>query len=102
MSLIYARVWSCRMSASRLPNAAERLSLRCATEPDRLPSCSPRPAPQALAAKNDMGVVPADKGQTEVIEPVVERHTGDADAVVAQVGKIGQPEPDPADAAARR
>jgi len=49
-----------------------------------------------------MGVVPADKGQTEVIEPVVERHTGDADAVVAHVGKIGQPEPDPADAAARR
>ena len=40
-----------------------------------------------------MGVFPAREGQPEVIEPVIERHAGDADAVIAHVGKIGQPEP---------
>ena len=28
-----------------------------------------------------------------MVEPVIERHTGDADAMIAHVGKIGQPEP---------
>jgi hypothetical protein len=28
-----------------------------------------------------------------VIEPVIERHAGDADAAIAHVGEIGQPEP---------
>jgi len=38
-----------------------------------------------------MGVLPAREGQAEVIEPVFERYTGDADAVIAHVGEIGQP-----------
>jgi len=28
-----------------------------------------------------------------VIEPVIQRHTGDADAVIAHVGEIGKPQP---------
>jgi hypothetical protein len=44
---------------------------------------------KALAAKHNMGVLPAREGQTEVIEPVIERHTGDADVVIAHVGEIG-------------
>src|SRR5260370_19244681 len=40
-----------------------------------------------------MGVLPAREGQAEVIEPVFERYTGDADAVIAHVGEIGQPQP---------
>jgi hypothetical protein len=28
-----------------------------------------------------------------VIEPVIERHTGDADAVITRVGEIGQAQP---------
>src|SRR5260370_2854376 len=39
-----------------------------------------------------MGVLPAREGQAEVIEPVFERYTGDADAVIAPVGAIGQPQ----------
>src|SRR5207248_7042097 len=37
-----------------------------------------------------MGMLPAREGQAEVIEPVIERHTGDADAVIAHLGEIGQ------------
>ena len=48
---------------------------------------------KALAAEHDMGVLPAREGQAEVIEPVIERHTGDADAVIAHVGEIGKPQP---------
>src|SRR6266481_4608802 len=48
---------------------------------------------KAFAAEHDMGVLPARKGQAEVIEPVFERHTGDADAAIAHVGEIGQPQP---------
>src|SRR5260370_32688172 len=48
---------------------------------------------EALAAKHDMGVLPAREGQPEVIEPVIERHTGDADAATAHVGEIGQTQP---------
>src|ERR1700737_5216563 len=40
-----------------------------------------------------MGMLPAREGQAKVIEPVIERHTGDADAVIAHVGEIGQPQP---------
>ena len=40
-----------------------------------------------------MGVLPTREGQAEVIEPVIERHTSDADAVIAHVGEIGQPQP---------
>ncbi len=48
---------------------------------------------EALTAEHDMGMLPAREGQAEVIEPVIERHTGDADAVIAHVGEIGQPQP---------
>src|ERR1700757_3393792 len=40
-----------------------------------------------------MRVLPAREGQAEVIEPVIERHSGDADTVIAHVGEIGQPQP---------
>ena len=48
---------------------------------------------EALAAEHDMGVFPAREGQPEVIEPMIERCAGDADAATAHVGEIGQPEP---------
>ena len=35
---------------------------------------------EALAAEHDMGVLPARESQAEVIEPMIERHAGDADA----------------------
>src|ERR1700737_2330511 len=40
-----------------------------------------------------MGVLPAREGQAKVIEPVIQQHTGDADAVIAHVGEIGKPQP---------
>ena len=40
-----------------------------------------------------MGMLPAREGQPEVIEPVIERRAGDADAAIAHVGEIGKPEP---------
>src|SRR3984893_8860572 len=40
-----------------------------------------------------MSVLPAREGQAEVIEPVIQRHTGDADAVIAHLGEIGKPQP---------
>src|SRR4051812_29043338 len=46
---------------------------------------------EALTAEHDMSMLPARERQPEVIEPVFERHTGDADAVIAHVGEIGQP-----------
>src|SRR6201993_2905895 len=48
---------------------------------------------EALTAQHDMSMLPAREGQAEVIEPVIERHTGDADAVIAHVGEIGKPQP---------
>src|SRR3954449_6433482 len=48
---------------------------------------------EALTAQHDMSMLPAREGQAEVIEPVIERHTGDADAVIAHIGEIGQPQP---------
>jgi hypothetical protein len=48
---------------------------------------------KTLAAEHDMGVFPARKSQTEMVEPVIERRAGDADAVIAHVGEIGQPQP---------
>src|SRR5215469_17116479 len=37
---------------------------------------------EALTTEHDMSMLPAREGQAEVIEPVIERHTGDADAVI--------------------
>jgi len=39
-----------------------------------------------------MGVLPTREGQAEVIQPMIERRAGDADATLAHAGKIGQPE----------
>src|SRR6202023_437249 len=33
------------------------------------------------------------EGQSEMVEPVIQRHPGDADAVIAHVGEIGKPQP---------
>src|SRR5512135_1755094 len=48
---------------------------------------------EALAAQHALGVLPAGEGQAEVIEPMIERRAGDADAAIGHAGKIGQPEP---------
>jgi hypothetical protein len=48
---------------------------------------------EAFPAEHDMGVLPAREGQPEVVEPVIERHAGDADAAIAHVGEIGQSQP---------
>src|SRR5215471_2045418 len=48
---------------------------------------------EALTTEHDMSMLPAREGQAEVIEPVIERHTGDADAVITHVGEIGQAQP---------
>src|SRR5580693_3222633 len=48
---------------------------------------------KALTAEHDMSVLPAREGQAEVIEPMIQRHPGDADAVIAHVGEIGKPQP---------
>jgi hypothetical protein len=45
--------------------------------------------PQSSRRQAQHGRAPAREGQTEVIEPVIERHTGDADVVIAHVGEIG-------------
>src|SRR5215469_15658284 len=37
---------------------------------------------KALTAEYNMGVLPAGKGQAEVVESVIQRHTDDADAVI--------------------
>src|SRR6516164_4665680 len=40
-----------------------------------------------------MRMLPAREGQAEVIESVIERYTGNADAVIGHVSEIGQPQP---------
>ena len=45
---------------------------------------------EALAAEHDVGVLEAGVGEPEVVEPVVEAHTGDADAEVGHVGEVRQ------------
>jgi hypothetical protein len=37
---------------------------------------------KALTTEHDMRMLPAREGQAEVIEPVIERYTGNADAVI--------------------
>src|SRR6201993_5208859 len=46
---------------------------------------------KAFPAEHDMSMLPPGEGQTEVIEPVIQRHTGNTDAVIAHVGEIGKP-----------
>src|SRR5215813_1085047 len=48
---------------------------------------------EALTTEHDTRMLPAREGQAEVIEPVIQRHTGDADAVIAHIGEIGQTQP---------
>src|SRR5712671_7791132 len=48
---------------------------------------------KALPTEHDVSMLPPREGQAEVIEPVIQRHTGDADAVIAHVGEIGKPHP---------
>jgi hypothetical protein len=46
---------------------------------------------EALTAEHDMSMLPAREGQAEVIEPVIERHAGNADAVIAMSVKSDKP-----------
>jgi len=56
--------------------------------------CNALLALAAVAVEDvDMCMLPAREGQPEVIEPVFERHTGDANAMMGHVGEIGQPQP---------
>src|SRR4051794_29475202 len=48
---------------------------------------------EALAAEHDVSVFPAREGEPEVIEPVIEQFAGDADAALAHIGEVGQPQP---------
>jgi len=48
---------------------------------------------EAFAAQHDSGVFPAGEGKAEMVEPVIERHAGDADAAISHAGKVGQAEP---------
>src|SRR5215469_15302830 len=48
---------------------------------------------EALTTEHDVSMLPTREGQAEMIEPVIKRHTGDADAVIAHIGEIGQPQP---------
>jgi hypothetical protein len=48
---------------------------------------------EALTAEHDMSMLPAREGQSEVVEPVIQRRTGDADAAIAHIGKIRQSQP---------
>ena len=44
---------------------------------------------KALPTEHDMRMLPARKSQPEVVEPVIQRHTGDADTVIGHIGEIG-------------
>src|SRR5215469_13461040 len=47
---------------------------------------------KTLATEHHMRVLPARKRKPEVIEPMIEALTGDHDAEIAHVGKVGQTE----------
>ncbi len=79
--------------ATRLRNAADRLSLRCSrgTPPSvHRAFCKPRPGRRSFTAEHDMGMLEAGERQPEVIEPVIERLTRDGNAERACVGEVGQ------------
>jgi hypothetical protein len=48
---------------------------------------------ETLTAEHDTGMLPAREGKTKMVEPVIEWHAGDADAVIRHVGEIGQSQP---------
>jgi hypothetical protein len=48
---------------------------------------------KTLAAQHDMAMLPTREGQAKMVEPVIKRRAGDADAAIAHVGKIGEPQP---------
>src|SRR5262249_26222619 len=58
----------------------------------RARSASLPPRHKALATEHHMRVLPARKRKPEVIEPMIEALTGDHDAEIAHVGKVGQTE----------
>src|SRR6516164_4072233 len=71
---------------------AAMLQRRAAERPQRILQTL-RQGHEALTTEHDMSMLPAREGQAEVIEPVIERHTDDADAVITHVGEIGQAQP---------
>ena len=48
---------------------------------------------KTLAAEHHMGMLEARERQPEVVQPVIERLTGNRDAEPAHVGEVGQPHP---------
>src|SRR6516164_9551379 len=71
---------------------AAMLQRRAAERPQRILQTL-RQGHEALTTEHDMSMLPAREGQAEVIESVIERHAGEADAVIAHVGEIGQAQP---------
>ncbi len=65
---------------------------RCSAEPPQGILQSLGQGHEALATEDDMAMFPAREGQPKMIEPVIERHTSDADAEIAHVGEIRQPQ----------
>jgi hypothetical protein len=65
------------------------LARRAAQSPKRV--LQPvRQGGEALAAQDDLGVLPARAGQGEMVEPMRERRAGDGDRERASVGEVGQ------------
>src|SRR5262245_26673695 len=71
---------------------AAMLQRRPAERPQRVLQTL-REGHNALTAEHDMSMLPAREGQAEVIEPVIEQHAGDANAVFAHLGEIRQAQP---------
>jgi hypothetical protein len=67
------------------------LQRRSAEPPVRLQTL--RQCREVLTTEHDMSMLPARERQAEVIDPVIEWHTRNADAVIAHLGEIGQPSP---------
>lgn len=71
---------------------AAMIERRAADRPQRVLQAF-RQSDEALAAKDDMGVLEARPDEPEVIEQMIERLTGDRHAELAHVGKIRKPQP---------
>ena len=81
-----------RQIAERRRQAVAAMLLRHAAErPQRILQAFGQ-GHEALAAEHDVGMLEARERQPEVVEPMIERHTGDRDAEPARVGEVGQAE----------
>src|SRR6516162_10059167 len=80
------------IAEGRRETVAAMLQRRPAERPQRILQTL-REGHEALTAEHDMSMLPAREGQAEVIEPVIEWQTSDADAVFAHLGEIRQAQP---------